>query len=62
MLPQRMGVTVGLGVLSTLLDSFAGDLWVTGTISTGQGGSESPAVVFTLKPVCWFLEACDTLN
>ena len=60
--PQFMGVTVGLGVLSTLLDSFAGGLWATGTISTGQDGSESPEVVFTLKPVCWVLEACDTLN
>ena len=52
MLPQFMGVTVGLGGLSTLLDSSAEDLWVTGTISTGPDGSESLEVVFTLKPVC----------
>jgi len=51
-LPQFTGVTVGLGVLSTLLDSPAEDLWVTGTISTGPDGSESLEVVFTLKPVC----------
>jgi len=51
-LPQFAGVTVGLGVLSTLLDSPAEDLWVTGTISTGPDGSESLEVVFTLKPVC----------
>ena len=51
-LPQFTGVTVGLGVLSSLLDSSAEDVWVTGTISTGADGSESLEVVFTLKPVC----------
>ncbi|KAF9783780.1 hypothetical protein BJ322DRAFT_1067089 [Thelephora terrestris] len=50
-LPQFAGVTVGLGVLSTLLDSSAEDVWVTGTISTGPDGSESLEVVFTLKPM-----------
>jgi len=57
-LPQFTGVTVGLGVLSTLLDSPAEDLWVTGTISTGPDGSESLEVVFTLKPVCWSFGVC----
>ncbi|KAF9648397.1 hypothetical protein BDM02DRAFT_3269516 [Thelephora ganbajun] len=51
MLPQFTGVTVGLGVLSSLLDSSAEDVWVTGTISTGPDGSESLEVVFTLKPM-----------
>jgi len=55
MLPQFTGVTVGLGVLSSLLDSSAEDAWVTGTISAGPNGSESLEVVFTLKPVRWFL-------
>ena len=49
--PQFTGVTVGLGVLSSLLDSSAEDVWVTGTISTGPDGSESLEVVFTLKLV-----------
>jgi len=57
-LPQFSGVTVGLGVLSSLLDSSAEDVWVTGTISTGPDGSESLEVVFTLKPVCYFLGVC----
>ena len=52
MLPQFMGVTVGLDILSTLLDSSAEDLWVAGTIYTGTDGSESLEVVLTLKPVC----------
>jgi hypothetical protein len=51
-LPQFTGVTVGLGVLSSLLDSSSEDVWVAGTISTGPDGSESLEVVFTLKPVC----------
>ena len=49
--PQFTGVTVGMGVLSSLFDSPAEDVWVTGTISTGPDGSESLEVVFTLKPV-----------
>ena len=61
-LPQFMGVTVGLGVLSTLLDSSAEDLWVTGTISTGPGGSESLEVVFTLKLVCQVPRACGAIE
>jgi len=61
-LPQFTGVTVGLGVLSTLLDSSAEDLWVTGTISTGPDGSESLEVVFTLKPVCWSFGVCGTVE
>ena len=58
MLPQFTGVTVGLGVLSSLLDSSAEDVWVTGTISTGPDGSESLEVVFTLKPVRQLLGVC----
>ena len=54
-LPQFTGVTVGLGVLSSLLDSSAEEVWVSGTISTGPDGSESLEVVFTLKPVCELL-------
>ena len=54
MLPQFTGVTVGLGIFSSLLDSSAEDVWVTGTISTDPDGSELLEVVFTLKPVCWF--------
>ena len=57
-----MGVTVGLGGLSTLLDSSAEDLWVTGTISTGPDGSESLEVVFTLKPVCQVPRACGVIE
>ena len=51
-LRQFMGATVCLGILSTLLDLSAEDLWVTGTISTGPDGSESLEVVFALKQVC----------
>ena len=61
-LSQFTGVTVGLGVLSSLLDSSAEDVWVAGTISTGPGGSESLEVVFTLKPVCELLGACGTIG
>ena len=61
-LPQFMGVTVGLGVLSTLLDSSAEDLWVTGTISTGPDDFESLEVVFTLKPVCQVPRACGAIE
>ena len=61
-LPQFMGVTVGLGVLSSLLDSSAEDVWVTGTISTGPDGSESLEVVFTLKPVSEFPVVVARLN
>lgn len=53
--PQFTGVTVGLGSLSSLLDSSAEDVWVAGTISTGPDGSESLEVVFTLKPVGWLV-------
>ena len=55
-------VTVGLGVLPTSFDSSAKDLWITGTISTSPGGSESLEVVFALIPVCWVLGACGTLE
>ena len=61
-LPQFMGVTVGLGVLSTLLDSSAEDLWVTGTISTGPDDFESLEVVFTLKPVYQVPRACGAIE
>lgn len=61
-LPQFAGVTVGLGALSTLLDSSAEDLWVTGTISAGPDGSESLEVVFTLKPVFWLLGMCGAIE
>ena len=57
-LPQFMGVTVGLGVLSSLFDSSAEEVWVAGTISSGPDGSESLEVVFTLKPVCELLGVC----
>ena len=61
-LPQFTGVTVGLGVLSSLLDSSAEDVWVTGTISTGADGSESLEVVFTLKPVCELAAPCGVIE
>ena len=37
-------------------------LWITGTISTSPYGSESLEVVFALKPVCWVLGACGTIE
>jgi hypothetical protein len=60
--PQFMGVTVGLGVLSSLLDSSAEDVWVAGTIFTGPDGSESLEIVFTLKPVCGHLGPCGAIK
>jgi hypothetical protein len=50
--PQFLGVAVGLGLLSSLnTNSSSDEVLVTGTVSTGPGGTESLEVAFNLREV-----------